>query len=330
MIPLPPQFQLSSGHRRTVIRGSDILTRTEDGYISTPNLFFDPERWSQAYEHQKQCGFVFTPREFVRLVALASKIIFYEKYRLVVDGSADRASKTADEIKPDWFELVVKEGLCDQSCSDAYTKDYNRLIPIREDDLRNVIPTQLIYEDPSMIKRLCNGLSESLLIGLTPCLHKIVLDGINHLLQFIIVISNSGDFVGIDKLSESELQTKLVSHLRSREFEVSEGEKLGGGATDLVLSKRVVIENKVLKETLSPLTDGENFSWQVRRYSIPLSTSIAFEMVAYKPVDEVGITPLSQCICVKSILEGKSKFVVIRIVVPYGYCVPSHAKKPNR
>ena len=43
---------------RVVVRGGDILTRTDGGHIGTPNLFFDPERWSQAYEHQKQCGFV--------------------------------------------------------------------------------------------------------------------------------------------------------------------------------------------------------------------------------------------------------------------------------
>ena len=53
---------------KVAIRGGDILTRTEDGFVSTPNLFFDPEKWSQAYEHQKQCGFVFTPREFVPVV----------------------------------------------------------------------------------------------------------------------------------------------------------------------------------------------------------------------------------------------------------------------
>jgi HD superfamily phosphohydrolase len=34
---------------KSVVRGSDILTRTEDGHLSTPNLFFDPERWSNAY-----------------------------------------------------------------------------------------------------------------------------------------------------------------------------------------------------------------------------------------------------------------------------------------
>lgn len=59
-------------------RGSDILTRTEGGQIATPNLFFDPERWSQAYESQKYSGFVFCPKRFVPLVALASDIVFFD------------------------------------------------------------------------------------------------------------------------------------------------------------------------------------------------------------------------------------------------------------
>ena len=32
------------------VRGGDILTRTEDGYVAPPHLFFDPEKWSQAYD----------------------------------------------------------------------------------------------------------------------------------------------------------------------------------------------------------------------------------------------------------------------------------------
>jgi len=33
---------------KTVVRGNDILTRTEAGEVVPPNLFFDPEKWSQA------------------------------------------------------------------------------------------------------------------------------------------------------------------------------------------------------------------------------------------------------------------------------------------
>ena len=80
---------------RVVVRGGDILTRTDRGHIGTPNLFFDPERWSEAYEHQKQCGFVFTPRRRVALVALASRIVFYEDFGVVMEPTARRRSLTS-------------------------------------------------------------------------------------------------------------------------------------------------------------------------------------------------------------------------------------------
>jgi hypothetical protein len=58
---------------KAVVRGGDILTCDQRGIVSTPNLYFDPEKWSQAYEQQKQVGFVFTPRKYIPLVALASR-----------------------------------------------------------------------------------------------------------------------------------------------------------------------------------------------------------------------------------------------------------------
>ena len=65
---------------------------------SRTHLFFDPERWSEAYEHQKQCGFVFTPRSRVPLVALASRIMFYEYFGVVMDQQADRAAKVPTSL----------------------------------------------------------------------------------------------------------------------------------------------------------------------------------------------------------------------------------------
>ena len=94
---------------RVVVRGGDMLTRTDRGHIGTPNLFFDPERWSEAYEHQKQCGFVFTPRSRVPLVALASRIMFYEYFGVVMDQQADRAAKVADVVDDEWVRAASRQ-----------------------------------------------------------------------------------------------------------------------------------------------------------------------------------------------------------------------------
>ena len=79
---------------KLVVRGGDILTRTESGEIGTPNLFFDPEKWSEAYTHQKQCGYVFCPEHAVPIVALASCLAFHERFSLTMSAEASRSTNS--------------------------------------------------------------------------------------------------------------------------------------------------------------------------------------------------------------------------------------------
>jgi hypothetical protein len=312
---------------KVAIRGGDILTRTEDGYVSTPNLFFDPEKWSQAYEHQKQCGFVFTPREFVPVVGLASRIVFHETYDLVMDSSADRASKTEKEMKAEWFDKAVENGLCDVSCAIAYKSDYVRMVPLLKENLSEVVPKDFNRDDPTIVGRLYESFLDALPVGLAPSLHKTVCDSLRHLFTFLQTVAREGQFVGLEGLEESLLQSELRKHLMAREAEVVEGTKEAGGETDLVIDNILVIENKVVREpTCNPLTIGERFSWQARRYAIALAKSIAFEVVAYRPKDEASVMPLTQSVGVSALAHGQSRFAVVRFVLPWGQKVPSHAK----
>lgn len=96
---------------RSVVRGGDILTRTDNDRIGTPNLFFDPERWSQAYEYQKQSGFVYAPRERVPLIAMATRLVLYEQYGLVMGEAADRAAKTTGRLHRAWAEAAYAAGV---------------------------------------------------------------------------------------------------------------------------------------------------------------------------------------------------------------------------
>lgn len=97
---------------KVAAKGSEILTRTEGGYIGSADLFFDPSRWSQAYEERKQCGFVFTPAAYVPLVALASRIVFYEVFGIVMGEQAHRASKTTEDVPYRYIEAAQQAGLC--------------------------------------------------------------------------------------------------------------------------------------------------------------------------------------------------------------------------
>jgi len=304
---------------KIAVRGGDILTRTEDGYVATPNLFFDPEKWSQAYEHQKQCGFVFTHRDFVAPVGLAARIVFFERYGLVMDAAADRASKTEREIKPDWLNKAVEHGLCRKDCALAYQTETVRLVPLRLDELRKTVPDELKRDGHDLAASLFEQFVEANPSGFAPSVHQAVLDGLSHLLTFLQAVTRNGQFVNRDSLSESELQVELRKHMSARQAKVVEGTKEAGGETDLVLSELLVIENKVVSQaTASPLTVGGKFSWQARRYAIALATQIAFEVVAYKPSDEKNILPINKSVGVTEITDGSHPFVSVRFVIPWG------------
>lgn len=314
---------------KVAIRGGDILTRTEDGYVSTPNLFFDPEKWSQAYEHQKQCGFVFTPREFVPVIGLASRIVFYERYQVVVDSSADRASKTERQMNAEWFDQAVAHGMCEAGCALAYKTDIGRMVPVRLDDLRDAVPDDVKRDDPDVTKRLYEAFLEALPSGLAPALHQTVMRSIRHAFLFVQATMREGQFVGITELAESELQSEFRKHLLAREATVVEGTKEAGGETDLVIDELLVVENKVVREpTSNPLTVGERFSWQARRYATALAKRIAFQMVAYRPKDEKSILPIAESVNVHELSPGTATLAVVRFVVPWGHKVPSQAKVP--
>lgn len=88
------------------------LTRTEDGMIGTPNLFFDPSRWSGAWEEHKQSGFVFTARPLIPLIAAAAAIVFAAEFAVPRSAAALRASKTQGLVPPEWFAAAAAAGIC--------------------------------------------------------------------------------------------------------------------------------------------------------------------------------------------------------------------------
>ena len=312
---------------RVVVRGGDILTRTDGGHIGTPNLFFDPERWSQAYEHQKQCGFVFTPRNRVALVALASRIVFFETFGLVMDEQADRAAKVTGIVCDTWVTIARDKGLCSPEYAEILQGDRPRLVLFRGDDL--ALPQDWLSEDPDARNRIAEELNSRLPAGLPASFHKAVLDTIFDLASFVDTIEKTGRWTSRQEFSESQLQAQLHEHLRARGTPVAEGSKLGGGETDLILHNQIVVENKVRKETRDPFEVGPHFAWQARRYSIALCSRVAFVVVGYRPSNEASLLPLPSRIRVLAMPEAPEKRCEVRVVVPWGTGIPSSAKKPG-
>lgn len=104
IVDLPPA--------RPVAKPARPLTRTEDGLIGTPNLFFDPARWSDAWEEQKRSGFVFAPRPLLPLIAAAAAIVFAREFGLPRSDAALHLAKTRDLVPPEWFDTAVDHRLC--------------------------------------------------------------------------------------------------------------------------------------------------------------------------------------------------------------------------
>jgi len=312
---------------KTVVRGNDILTRTEAGEVVPPNLFFDPEKWSQAYEHQKQAGHVFAQRDHLAAISLASKIVFYNRFNLIMGPSAENAAKTSGIIKTGWIRLAGDGGLCSLECVEALTELKPKLLRIGPEHI--ALPDAWKSSDAGLAKRLADGFVNAIPGGLPASARERVLDSIRDFVTFVERIEKDGTFARMDSLTEKVLQQELKKHLLSREVPVREGEEVGAGETDLVLYDAVVTENKVRGPTADPFGSGSDYPYQSRRYSLALLQRVSFVVVAYKPSSESAILPLTQRIQVTRIEGVPEDHAQVRIVIPWGTGVPSGAKAPK-
>jgi HD superfamily phosphohydrolase len=313
---------------KSVARGGDMLTRTEDGHVAPPFLFFDPERWSHAYESQKQCGFVFTPRKFVKLIGLASRIVFYEEFHAVMSPAADRASKTSGDITAELFQKAADANLCSRGLQEIYSTDKPHLAFVTVQDLRDRVPNEVQTAAPELCNRLAHQLVSSHPGGFPASTFERLLDFIEHAYRISQSLFANGDLKTDSIGDEKALQTRLMQYFRDAGVSVSEGSEVNGGETDIVLREKLVIENKLVKqETRNPHGIGPNFAWQGRRYSVSVAQTIIAEFVAYKPADESAILETADCLSIKRI-TADNEFVVLRCVLPWNYGNPSAAKAP--
>jgi len=304
---------------------NEILTKTHDGQISAPNLFFNPQKWSEAYELQKQCGFVFTPRKYVPVVALASKIIFYEKLQLATTPAADLVAKNLVPIKSSWVTAAVKIGICSSECGAVLTEERLSLVRFGPDDF--IIPDEWREFAPELPQDIAEELNLKFRGGLPFPQKKKAIAHFKDFVSFIDVVESTGSFARLPELKEADLQKLLLQHLRSREVTVDEGKEMGGGETDIVLPEALVVENKVIHTpTNNPF--NEIFLWQARRYSTTLLSKISYGVVAYKPRDERGYLEKPSRIKV-IVASGDTDHAQIQFAIPWGYSSPSHSRVPT-
>ena len=299
--------------------------RSVGGGVSTPNLYFDPGRWSKAYETQKRCSYVFCPRPFVPAVALASRIVFAEKYGLVMDDAAHWTSKTSDLVDEGWLGQAQACGLCTDRAFEMLKTGRTSLLRISPEDLD--LPEEWRDADPELAERLANEFDQALPNGLPFTQRQMTVQTLAALARVTAVLGSK--WVKRGELDEvAELQPSL-RELLQQHLPVEEGTKLGGGEADLIAHGILIIENKILKQrTNNPHSVGPAFEWQERRYSIEKCSRVGFQVVAYRPTDETGFLEMPGRVTVRpSEHEGEAR-AVVRFVVPFGVGVPSRARPP--
>lgn len=138
-LDLPPiqdhQILVDFPPTQVVPKGGKLLTVSGSGKLRSLDRFFQPKAWIDAYEQKKRCGFLFTPAIFVPLVALASRLAFYRRFRRIFGSAAELASKPTDRIPKEWIERAREAGLLDSIFADALLHGELPRILFRPEDL---------------------------------------------------------------------------------------------------------------------------------------------------------------------------------------------------
>ncbi len=311
---------------RVTVRGQDILVGNPAGDVELPNLYFDPEKWSQAYRSKKHCGFVYCPKEFRSAVNLASKIVFAERLNVVMGEAADRLTKTNKIHDEGVISDLLASQLIDLDAAQRILRKEVRFARFHRDDLR--VPLDWTADGDDVPQRLADALNISRPRGFTASQMGTIIRLIESLASFGDMSSLGGTLRGIGIGEEIKLQKELRNHMRSRGIDVAEGSKLGGGETDLIFERQIVIENKIHADTTDHAMEvAAKYEWQARRYSIPISKEVVATVVGYKPISEKGILQTRHSFLIQRLSDRKT--VAIRIVLPVGLDVPSSAKAPS-
>jgi HD superfamily phosphohydrolase len=306
--------------------GNLLLTRTENDEVGIPNLFFDPERWSNAYDQQKRCGYVFCPREQIPLVSLASRIAVFRRFRFGVTRNADRFTKTSGVVQTRWIDGLATLGVIDLECQQQLREERVFLSRVEEADL--IWPAGWVEEKPEISKRIAEEIGISRPGGFISGLKKTLLATMNGVADFVRTVVEGGEYSRLEKLPEAQLQQDLRKHLRARGQAVREGAEVGGGETDLLADDQVLIENKVAGASNSPMSETSPYPFQARRYAIALCKTAFVTVVAYQPTNESHVLRQSDSVAVLKVGGIPEDCVEVRFAVPFGTGRPSQVKRP--
>jgi len=299
-----------------------ILARYPNDRLAVPEFSFNPVKWADAYDLQKRTGYVFCPHEAVALVGLAAKIVFLERFGLVMAKEADGYIK-APEINLSWLDHLLDARLIDEQTVQHLKQQRFSLLRISLEDIP--VPSEWLADNPDLGVQLANALDELLPAGLIASEKEALAKTLKALFRFVDTWHNGND-VTADLENEAALQAKVRRALEVQDIRISEAGALSGGEFDLVAEGRVVIENKIAEKVRDPFDTKPAAATQGRRYAIALGGRVVIVVLAYIP--KAGQFPSkTQSILVRKIDDDDDRRAEIRIVIPYHAEVPSRERR---
>jgi HD superfamily phosphohydrolase len=316
---------------RVTVGNRVLPMRTEGGKITSANLFFNPDKWSEAYKSQKQCGFVFAKKGYKIVAWLASQIVFFNKFGTVMSDNAHHVCKTdafLGEKLNKWLTDATDAGICSSECNLALSTERPRLLRLRVSDI--LCPDSWAQEDVEFKSRLAQGFFNALPGGLVASVHQNLISSLNGLCRILDSFYQGGKFKKDTRPDEAkDLQAAVLEHLRTAGIDAKEGVEVGGGESDILLPGDIILENKVVSETSDAMAEKIEASWQARRYSIAINKRISFVLLAYKPKSEAALLSMPASVTIETLENSPEPRATIRMCIPWGYGSPSGAKPPN-
>jgi hypothetical protein len=189
-----------------------------------------------------------------------------------MNDDADRLAKTSRYPFSDRVRRLAAKSACSVECREALASPRPRFVPIREDEVRRVLPESWLGSNPDRARELAAGFDGCLRDEVLAEAHDALLQTVGDLATCITSLEEGGGFAKASKLDEKrELQVRIRDCLRNRGLPVREGTEIAGGETDLVARDLIVIENKVAHQPIKdPFGSGPHYVWQARRYTIPI------------------------------------------------------------
>ncbi len=307
----------------------ETLTRSFDDHIDTPDVFYNPSRWSDVYAIQRQTGFIFGDPRRLDLIAIAAHVWFLRRFQAVMDLGSDRHAKAGRLIQAlTWADLLEWGAITEDEASCLKERKILFQVPSIK---WQTVPAEWMRAKPSFLSEFNRELAAALPKGVSAKRNE-DLDLALRVMFGALHAWMSGDYVRRELKSEAEFQERLIDLLKangSRRPVINS--KIAGGILDILLFDRVIIENKwhskPLKNPLEILS--EKAALQARKYALPLNENFVITAHAYRSLDTNGdLAPTESVQCVR--IPGlEREFAEIRFVFRYGDPCPSRTTAPQ-